>query len=102
MLKKAFTTLVLCLFSITVYAAQTTASQSPLPLMKTVANQMLTQLKNNRSTLRRNPQMIDKIVVKVLLPHVDQFRMARSVVNPNSWRNATPQQKKAFVKQFRT
>lgn len=96
MFKKMLTAIALCLFTISVYAAP-----SPIPMLQTVAKQMIKELEANKVKLRRDPEISYKIVTKVLLPHVDQYRMARSVVNRIIWDKANAKERSAFITQFR-
>lgn len=78
------------------------AASSPLPMLKSTANKMLSELKQNQSRLQKNPKIVYGIVNRNLIPHVDQYVMARSVVARNAWKTASIGSRKQFVNEFRT
>lgn len=71
---------------------------SPVTQLQTIANHMVSQLKNNKTQLH-NMAVIRRIVNEVLVPAVDIDRMSASVVG-RYWRAATPAQKTQFEKEF--
>jgi phospholipid transport system substrate-binding protein len=77
-------------------------AQDPVPLamLKQTSSQMLSSLKQNRPQLKNNPTLVHRIVVQILLPHVDLDNMSRAVVGRNYWSQATPAQQSAFKKEF--
>lgn len=77
------------------------AIESPVPMLRGMANDMIQQLKKHQGQLRSNPKIIHRIVNNVLLPHIAVDRMAGSVVGRRYWLSATSAQRKAFVKEFK-
>lgn len=77
------------------------AASSPMPMLEKTANQLIGQLQKNKSKLKTNPALVNKLVTSYILPHVAQEQMARSVVSRSNWANATSSQRKQFVTQFR-
>ncbi|MBN1684318.1 MAG: ABC transporter substrate-binding protein [Gammaproteobacteria bacterium] len=75
-------------------------TSDPMSMMKTIANNMLNALKENRPNLKRNPKLVFNLVYKHLLPHVDVAGMSRSAIGRNAWTKATSQQQQAFNKAF--
>lgn len=77
------------------------AAPSPLPLMKQLAQNMITALKRNQSRLSGNTVLVQRIVNRVLIPHVDIYSMAGRVVGRRFWLQASSSQKSAFVGLFK-
>jgi phospholipid transport system substrate-binding protein len=88
------------------YAAdpQTTPSTAPSTMgpQETVENsakRMLQELDANRSMYQKDPAKLDALVANVLLPNFDTEYAARLVLG-QTWRTATPEQRKRFVDAF--
>lgn len=75
------------------------AIQSPLPLLKKVSGQMVSQLEKNKSSLS-DPAVIHKILNTTLVPHLDLDQMSANVVGPSYWRQASPSQRRVFKQLF--
>lgn len=75
------------------------AVQSPEALLKSISNQMIVKLEQNKSQLKHSG-VVRTIVRTTLLPHVDLNRMSMRVVGPQAWRSATSEQKSQFKKEF--
>lgn len=73
---------------------------SPVTVLDTAANQMLSSLAQNKSRLKQGDGIIYNIVSKVLLPYIDLDRMAMAVVGRQYWTSATAAQKTEFIDQF--
>jgi len=71
----------------------------PQELVENSAKRMLTELDANRSTYANDPAKLDSLVANVLLPSFDTEYAARLVMG-QTWRSATPDQKKRFVDAF--
>lgn len=76
------------------------AESSPVPMLENTANQILTTLKQNRSNLKNNSQLIYQAVEQYLLPNVDVRGMSRSVLGRKAWVEASPSEKEQFSKAF--
>lgn len=76
------------------------AQSSPVPMLEKAANQITSTLKNNRGSLKNNPQVIHQAVTRYLLPIVDVTGMSRSVLGRQAWNKATASERKLFVKEF--
>ncbi len=72
---------------------------SPVTVLNTAANQMLSSLAQNKARLQQD-NVIYNIVSKNLLPFVDVDRMSMAVVGRQAWSSATPAQKSEFINQF--
>jgi phospholipid transport system substrate-binding protein len=75
------------------------ATGSPVDMVKSVSDQVLTRLKAERGSIKANPNRVYTIVDQVLLPHVDFEEMSRRVL-ALAWRNAKPGQRAQFQREF--
>ena len=80
-------------------AAPNAAALSPEQLVENSAKRMLQELDANRAMYRADPAKLDALVGNVLLPNFDTEYSARLVLG-QSWRTATPEQRKRFVDAF--
>src|SRR5271170_1061122 len=83
------------------YAADAPAPSSlgPQELVENSAKRMLVELDANRSMYAKDPAKLDALVANVLLPNFDTEYSARLVLG-QTWRTATPDQRKRFVDAF--
>src|SRR5271170_3670418 len=83
------------------YAADAPAPSSlgPQELVENSAKRMLVELDANRSMYANDPAKLDALVANVLLPNFDTEYSARLVLG-QTWRTATPDQRKRFVDAF--
>ena len=72
---------------------------TPQELVENSAKRMLTELDANRAMYKADPAKLDALVGNVLLPNFDTEYSARLVLG-QSWRTATPEQRKRFVDAF--
>jgi phospholipid transport system substrate-binding protein len=75
------------------------SSLGPQELVENSAKRMLVELDKNRSTYKADPAKLDALVANVLLPNFDTEYAARLVLG-QTWRTATPDQRKRFVDGF--
>jgi phospholipid transport system substrate-binding protein len=82
-------------------AAPTAASSSmgPQEVVENSAKRMLQELDANRAMYKSDPAKLDALVANVLLPNFDTEYAARLVLG-QTWRTATPEQRKRFVDAF--
>jgi phospholipid transport system substrate-binding protein len=71
----------------------------PQQLIENSAKRMLTELDANRAMYAKDPAKLDALVANVLLPNFDTEYAARLVLG-QTWRTATPEQRKRFVDAF--
>jgi phospholipid transport system substrate-binding protein len=71
----------------------------PQELVENSAKRMLQELDANRALYTRDPSKVDDLVANVLLPNFDVEYSARLVLG-QTWRTATPEQRKRFVDAF--
>src|SRR5260370_26710196 len=89
-----------------VYAAEPPAAPTAAPstlgpeeLVENSAKRMLVELDANRAMYSKDPAKLDALVANVLLPNFDTEYAARLVLG-QTWRTATPEQRKRFVDAF--
>ena len=80
-------------------AAPGASALTPQQLVENSAKNMLQELDANRAMYRADPAKLDALVGNVLLPNFDTEYSARLVLG-QSWRTATPEQRKRFVDAF--
>ena len=71
----------------------------PQELVENSAKKMLVELDANRPMYSKDPAKLDALVANVLLPNFDTEYAARLVLG-QTWRTATPDQRKRFVDAF--
>jgi len=72
------------------------AAQGPQELMDSVSKQLFAALDANRAAIKKDPEKAFPLVDTILLPHFDTDYAAQLVL-AQTWRSATPEQKKRFV-----
>jgi phospholipid transport system substrate-binding protein len=80
-------------------AAAAPSSLGPQELVENSAKRMLVELDANRAMYAKDPAKLDSLVANVLLPNFDTEYSARLVLG-QTWRTATPDQRKRFVDAF--
>lgn len=88
-------------FSLFFLAVFAYAASSPVPMLESTANQLISQLQHNKAQLRSNPKMIDGFVKTIVLPHIAQDQMARAVVSRSTWAGASAAEQQQFIAAFR-
>jgi len=95
-LKKLFFGLVVFLCCSTIFAAD----PAPLAMLKNTSQQMISELDRHLGNLKGNDRLVEGIVMRVLVPHVDLVSMSRSVVGRNYWDQAASATHQQFTKEF--
>jgi phospholipid transport system substrate-binding protein len=80
-------------------ASANASTLTPQQLVENSAKRMLQELDANRAMYKADPSKLDALVGNVLLPNFDTEYSARLVLG-QSWRTATPEQRKRFVDAF--
>ena len=77
-------------------------AEVPMPqaLIKTSSDRMQKALKENKTTIEKNPSFVYGLVDKILLPNFDFSKMSKLALGKN-WRKATTAQRERFVGEFR-
>src|ERR1700680_1540146 len=73
---------------------------SPDGMIKSVTQQVLNQIKNDKEIQAGNMARITELVNEKILPYTDFTRTTRLVMGRN-WNTATPEQQKQIVEQFK-
>jgi phospholipid transport system substrate-binding protein len=79
--------------------AANASSMGPQQIVENSAKRMLVELDANRPMYAKDPAKLDALVANVLLPNFDTEYAARLVLG-QTWRTATPEQRKRFVDAF--
>jgi phospholipid transport system substrate-binding protein len=79
--------------------AAAASTLGPQELVENSAKRMLVELDKNRSMYKADSTKLDSLVANVLLPNFDTEYAARLVLG-QTWRTATPDQRKRFVDGF--
>ncbi|HMK86987.1 MAG TPA: ABC transporter substrate-binding protein [Steroidobacteraceae bacterium] len=79
--------------------ASAPSTLGPQELVEDSAKRMLAELDANRAMYAKDPAKLDSLVANVLLPNFDVDYAARLVLG-QTWRSATPEQRKRFVDAF--
>lgn len=75
-------------------------SNDPVVMLKSIANNMIAGLKANKATLKSKPDIVYSLAYRYVVPHADLSEMAKQVLSPQVWNNATPAQRMEFEKEF--
>ncbi|MCG6939250.1 MAG: ABC transporter substrate-binding protein [Gammaproteobacteria bacterium] len=76
------------------------AIESPEVFLERTTEQVLKILRDDQEQLKKEPDLVYKIIDDYILPHLDDVTMAKLALG-KSWRDATNEQKLAFVDEFR-
>src|SRR6202166_2340882 len=105
MMRGTITAMLMSVLGLCAHAAEAPApapnanTLSPAELVENSAKRMLLELDANRAMYRSDPKKLDALVGNVLLPNFDTDYAARLVLG-QTWRTATPEQRKRFVDAF--
>ncbi len=103
--KMTFTAMLMAMLAIGAHAADApvpapnASDLTPQQIVENSAKRMLQELDASRATYKADPAKLDALVGNVLLPNFDTEYAARLVLG-QSWRTATPEQRKRFVDAF--
>jgi phospholipid transport system substrate-binding protein len=92
--------LALCCLPLLLPVAAGATSEDPRELVIDTTEKVLAKIREERSALDANPRLVDQFIIDIVLPHFDFVAMARLVLGKH-WRQASPAQRDAFVKEFR-
>ncbi|HWU85166.1 MAG TPA: ABC transporter substrate-binding protein [Rhodocyclaceae bacterium] len=82
-------------------AAEPAAGVGPDQLVKTVTEEVLTIVRNDKDIQNGNAKKAISLVEVKVLPHFNFTRMTRLAVG-REWRNASPEQQKSLSEEFKT
>lgn len=75
-------------------------ANDPMVMLKDVSDNLIKQLETHKSDIEDNHPLVVDIIKQALLPSVDVDYMSKSVVGPQAWRSATPEQQQVFTQEF--
>ncbi len=100
-MKKIFSLILTTLFIC--FAWTTAVAQSdPVSLLRSMADQMIAQLKAHKATLKTHPAIVYSLANSIVVPQADLDEMSQRVLPPQTWNSATPAQRAQFKKEFTT
>ena len=73
----------------------------PQRVIQRVSEDLMRVLREDRDLLRKDPTYIHGLVDRLFLPNLDFSRVAALVLGPH-WREASPSQRQAFEREFKT
>lgn len=82
-------------------AFSASADEDPKAMLESVSMKMINALNDNRDKIKSDPEVTQKLIEEILMPHLD-FITASKYVLGNAWDSATREQKIAFIKAFRS
>ena len=92
---------ILATFLLALAPALALAQESPDALVKRTTDEVLAIIKADKDVQSGNISKVVQLAEQKVLPHFDFERMTRLAVGRN-WSTATPEQKQALTKEFRT
>ncbi|SDD86200.1 MlaC/ttg2D family ABC transporter substrate-binding protein [Paraburkholderia lycopersici] len=81
--------------------AQTVDTGNPDAMVKTVTQQVMDQIKGDKSIQSGDISKITQLVNEKILPYTD-FRRTTQLAMGRNWRAATPEQQQQVIEQFKT
>jgi phospholipid transport system substrate-binding protein len=75
-------------------------SSDPVGLLKYIADNMISQLRDHKATLKTKPAIVYSIANRYVVPYADLPEMSKRVLPPKVWNSATASQKAQFQKEF--
>ncbi|OYY74823.1 MAG: hypothetical protein B7Y40_02410 [Gammaproteobacteria bacterium 28-57-27] len=80
--------------------AASTVDESAMSLVKATSDEVLAAIKANEEKIKADPKVVNALVEKIVLPHIDFQTMSKLVLAVN-WRRATSAQQTVFTDEFR-
>jgi phospholipid transport system substrate-binding protein len=81
--------------------AQALAQTPPDRFVETISNDVLNRIRSDKSVQSGDFQQVSKFVDSAVMPHINFERMTALSVG-RGWRQASPEQQKALITEFRT
>lgn len=78
------------------------AKEGPEKLLDRVTQEMIDSLKRHDAELKKDPELIYKIVNKIIVPYIDWPAMSGWVVGRQAWGSASESQRNDFIQEFKT
>jgi len=81
-------------------SAASAVDETAMTLVKATSDEVLAAIKDNSEKIKADPKVVNALVEKIVLPHIDFQAMSKFVLAVN-WRKATPAQQAGFTAEFR-
>lgn len=78
------------------------ATPDPVAMLKSVADQLIAKLEENKTTLSQNPGLVYSFANRIVVPHAAIEEMSKRVLPPQTWNAANPVQRSQFQRGFTT
>ncbi|EKD54473.1 MAG: Toluene tolerance protein Ttg2D [uncultured bacterium] len=102
-MKKYLLSIITFLFLISLFSVPTYAGDGdPVGMLQSIANQLISALKANRTSLKENPSLVYSLARRIVVPHADLTEMSMRVLPPRTWNSATPGERARFQSEFTT
>lgn len=99
MIKKSFSLGIIVYFLLG-FSSQVFAQGNPVAMLQSIANQMISSLKQHKTTLKSNPRLVYSLAYRIIVPHANLDEMSKRVLPPSTWNNATAAQRSRFKQEF--
>lgn len=86
----------LCIASV----ANAGVQSDPVGLLQYIADNMISQLRSNKATLKTKPDIVYNLAYKYVVPYADLPEMSKRVLPPKVWNGASSAQRAEFQKEF--
>lgn len=86
----------MALFSV----ANAGVQDTPVGLLKYIADNMINELRANKATLKTKPDIVYNLAYRYVVPYADLPEMSKRVLPPKVWNSATAAQRADFQKEF--
>lgn len=73
---------------------------NPVSLLQYIANNMIAGLKEQKATLKTNPDVVYSLAYRYVVPYADLSEMSKRVLPAQIWNKATAAQRTQFQEQF--
>jgi len=77
-----------------------TGEQDPKALLESVSVKMINALNKNRTKIKTDPTLTQKLIEENLMPHIDFINASKEVLGQH-WDSASKEQKIGFIRAFR-
>lgn len=82
--------------------AEAVNTADPMKMLQSIANNMISELKKNKDTLKTNPRRVYSIANRLVVPYADIDEMSGRVLSPEVWGKMSVAQRKQFDAEFTT
>jgi len=98
--RRAFMAAFLVMSPLASLGAASTVDETAMTLVKATSDEVLAAIKDNSEKIKSDSKVVNALVEKIVLPHIDFQTMSKLVLAVN-WRKASPAQQVAFTQEFR-